>query len=247
MKSKKIIVSFASTGRENYPKAQLRMIRSCVEAGWRGDYLIRTLDGWVDKYDGVKILQGSYPPTKKFGPCYNQAEVPYQFKPYIVQEAIEKGYSQIVWCDSTIKMMRNIQPLLDYAKKHGVCAFDNLGHPLHKYTTDLQQDRLGISTKELMKAKQIMACVIIFDISNRIGLEIFEDWIAASRDGVSYQNKYGSTRKEFIETRHDQSVISGLLHIYRVPILPYGGLRYFEHLESKEFQSPVYFVNKGVE
>lgn len=247
MSKQSVIVSFSSQGRENYPKSQLRMIRSCVNANWRGDYLIRTLDGWVDKYDGVEIIQGSYPVTKKYGKSYNHAEAPFQFKPYIVQEAIENGYNQIIWADSTIIMKLNPKPLLNYAKKHGVCAFHNLGHPLYKYTTDLQQQRLGISDKELKKAKQIMACIIIFDIDNRKGLEIFEDWIAASRDGVSFQNGYGSEREGFEATRHDQTVISGLLHLYKVPLLPYGGLRYALHENSKEYPDIAYFINKGVE
>jgi hypothetical protein len=245
--SKKVIVSFASSGRENYNKAQLRLIRSCVEAGWDGNYLIRSFDGFVDRYDGVEILLGSYPETKLYGVCNNHAEVPFGFKPAIVLEALEKGYEQIIWCDSTIVMARDIKPLLKYAKKHGIAAFDNLGYPLLNWISDYQQERLGISDEELWKAKQIMACCIVFDFSNPIKQTIFDKWIEASKDGVSFQN-YGSQRRGFVATRHDQSFLSGLLHLHDVPLLEYGNLVYEPHdKEPFEYGNNFYFINKGIQ
>src|ERR1700721_228181 len=113
--SKKVIVSFSSHGRENYCAAQLKLIKSCKEAGWDGDYLMRSYDGYVDNYLGVDIKLGSYPVTKKYGLCNNHSEVPWGFKPNLIHEAIEAGYEQIIWCDSSIRMVKDIQPLLDIA------------------------------------------------------------------------------------------------------------------------------------
>ena len=84
MSDKKIVVSFASKGRENYNKAQLGLIKSCVNAGWDGDYLIRSYDGYCDNYLGVDIKLGSYPITEKHGLCPNHAEIPWGFKPDII-------------------------------------------------------------------------------------------------------------------------------------------------------------------
>lgn len=246
--SNKCVVSFASHGRENYCKFLLGLIRSCNAADWRrngGDYCIRTLDGYVDEYLGVPIINGSFPVTRRYGQCYNQAEAPYQFKVYAILEAMERGFDVVVWCDSSIRMVKDIQPLLDIAKERGVCAFDNLGHPLINWISDIALQQLGIMEWQLRdeQIKQIMACCIIFDFSNPIGVKVFEEWLAASRDGVSFQNGYGSTRPEFKGTRHDQACLSGILWKNKVELMSYGKLVYQPHNESKEFGDDFYFVN----
>lgn len=236
----KCITSFSSMGRENYNKAILRLIRSCVECKWDGDYNLRSFDGYVDEYLGVKITNGSYPPNS-----YNHAEVPFGFKPTIIQEAIDKGYDQIVWCDSTIRMWKDISPLLDHAKQYGVCAFDNLGHPLYNWISDIALERLGITEEELKDIKQIMACCIIFDVSNETGKKVFDEWYAASRDGVSFQT-YPSTRPDFKAHRWDQAVLSGLLWKHKIELLPYGKLVYQPHETTLEFGDDIYFLNQGI-
>ena len=248
MQSNKCVVSFASHGRENYCKFLLGLIRSCNVADWRrngGDYYMRTLDGYVDEYLGVKIINGCYPVTKKYGQCYNQFEAPYQFKVYAILEAMERGFEVVVWCDSSIRMVKDIQPLLEIAKERGVCAFHNLGHDFRKYISDIALERLQISDNELDAVKQIMCCMVIFDFTNPKGLDVFEKWLAASRDGVSFQNGYGSSRPEFVAHRHDQVVLSGLLYKAGIELLPYGGLCYPPHDQDKKYGDNIYFVNSG--
>lgn len=247
MPRKKCIVSFAANGREPYCKGLLRLIKSCKEAGWDGDFLMRTLDGYVDRYEGVDIINGSYPVTERYGLCNNHAEVPFGFKPAIILEAIEKGYEQIIWCDSSIVMNKDISPLLEIASQRGVVAFNNLGFPLLNWVTDLQQERTGITNEELWEAKQIMACAIIFDVSVSAGKEIFKKWLLASRDGVSFQNGYGSKRIGFINTRWDQSVLSILLHQYKIELQPYGELCYPPYDTTFEYGENIYFVNKQID
>lgn len=247
--SNKVIVSFASKGREDYNAAQLGLIKSCVNAGWDGDYYIRSYDGYCDNYLGVDIKLGSYPITERYGLCNNHFEIPWGFKPNLILEAIERGsYEQIVWCDSTVRMVKDIQPLLDIAKERGVVAFDNLGHPLKFWITDVALEHAGITEQELQAndIKQIMACCIIFDVSNQQGKVVFEEWLRLSRDGVSFQNGYDSKREGFIATRSDQACLSAILWKKGIGLEPYGKLVYPPHDETKEYGEEIYFVNKGV-
>src|SRR6202142_4732279 len=165
--NKKCVVSFSSKGRENYIKGILRLIKSCVDVKWDGDFLIRTLDGYVDKYEGVEIINGSYPVNEKSGLCVNHQEIPFAFKLSIIQEAIEKGYKQIIWCDSSITIEADVTNVLNYAKNYGVAAFDNLGFPLLGWLSDAAQERLEISNEDLQTIPQIMACCIAFDFTNK--------------------------------------------------------------------------------
>lgn len=237
----KVIVSFASLGRENYNQAQLRLIKSCIDAGWYGDYLIRSLDGYCDHYMGVPITLGSYPPPA----IYNHAEVPYCFKPNIVKEAIDKGYKQIIWCDSTILLVKPPVGTLAHAAKYGVAAFHNLGHDLLPWVSDHALAKQNISESDLPGIKQIMACCICFDIENQMGQQIFNEWYAASRDGVSFQN-YKSERPGFIAHRHDQAVMSLILHKHKIPLLPYGKLVYEPHDTTLEYGNEFEFINAGL-
>jgi len=243
---KKVIVSFSSTGRENYNKAQLRLIRSAIDTGWNGDYFIRSLDSYVDEYLGVEIVKG-YPITELYGECNPHVNVPYQFKPYIIQEVKEMGYDVVVWCDSTIFFEKNITQLLKIANKQGVLAFDNLGFPLNGWLSDYQQDRLRFTDKELLDGiPQCMGCFLIFDFTNRVCRKIFKQWIEASRDGVSFQN-YGSKRRGFVQNRNDQSYLSGLMYKEGIKMLPYGGLIYEPHNEPPFAYGREYFlINKGI-
>lgn len=244
--NKKVVVSFASKGREDYNAAQLRLIKSCVDSGWDGDYLIRSYDGYCDNYLGVDIKLGSYPITERYGLCNNHSEVPWGFKPNLIQEALEKrNYESVIWCDSTIRMKKDITPLLEYAKVNGCAAFDNLGHPLKNWISDVCLEHLHISEQELEGIQQIMGCCIIFDFTTMKGRSIFEEWMALSRDGVCFQN-YPSKREGFVAHRNDQSTLSGILWKHGVPLLPYGKLVYPPHDKTLEYGSDIYFVNKGI-
>ena len=46
--------------------------------------------------------------------CKPHDVVPYQFKPYSIQKAIEMGYDSILWVDSPIVAVKNITPVFEY-------------------------------------------------------------------------------------------------------------------------------------
>lgn len=245
MNNDKCLVNFASTGRELYCKAQLRLIKSFVSNGWNGDYLIRSTDSYVDEYDGVKILLGSLPTTEKYGRSYNHEEINYGFKLYLIWEAYEKGYRKILWCDSTITLVGDLQSCWDHAKEHGVCAFDNMGHPLKFWVTDIALERSGVSVSQLENMKQIMCCSVFFDFDNHVALEIFEEWMKMCRDGESFSMKNGSSRPGYRGHRGDQPCLSLILGKRNIPLLPYGPLCYEPHDKTKEYGEPV-LVNRGI-
>lgn len=241
----KVLVSFASHGRENYNFAMLRMIRASIEAEWDSDYMLRSLDGYCDEYLGVKIKLGSWPVTARHGVSWQQDDNPYQFKPFAILEALEAGYKKILWCDSTIRMVKNPRPLFEIASKQGIVAFNNEGFPLKNWLSDHAQHSIGISNKELEGMPQIMACCILFDFNVPITNVIFDKWIGGSLDG-SFQKTH-SNRPGYRASRHDQSYLSGLLNKHGIPFLPYGTLVYPPHdKEPFEYGNNFYFINTGL-
>jgi hypothetical protein len=245
--NKKVLVNFANLGREDYRKSQLRLIKSFVDTGWNGDYLIRSTDSYVDEYAGVKIKLGSLPFNEKYGLSPNQAEMPYAFKCFQIQEAIEAGYTKIIWCDSTIVNVRNLDPLFDLAAEHGFVSFENRGHPLKFWISDAAATALKITDRQLEGMEQCMACVMIFDIENPVGKKLFYDWMGKCRDGVSFQMEAGSTRPGYRGHRGDQPIISALAALAGIKLRPYGELVYQPHDTTLEYGDSFYFINKCVD
>ena len=229
----KVLVSVASKGREDYRKAQLALIQSTHAHKFRltHDYMMRSVDGYCDNYYGVPITLGSWPVTNKYGVSWQHADMPYQFKPYAIQEAIEAGYKQILWCDSTIRLMADPEPLWEQCATHGILAWDNEGHPLKPWIAPHAAKAIGIDTEGV---KQIMACCIMFDFNHPITQVVFDEWIECSRNG-SFLNK------GFDNHRHDQACLSAILYKHGVPIQPYGALAYPHYTPIQPT-----FVNWGV-
>lgn len=240
----KVLVSVASHGREDYRKAQLKLIRSAVEIGWGGDYLMRCVDGYCDEYMGVKIELGSWPITEYYGVSAQQKDVPYQFKPFAIQEARDRGYKKILWCDSSIRIVKDPAPLFELAAERGIVAFDNLGFPLKDWICDWAMDQLKLSVEELEPMPQIMACCILFDFNNPVTAEIFDRWVIGSLNNSFYYNT--STRKNFRASRHDQAYLSCLMNQAVIEFLPYGVLVYPPHDTTGEYGLDFFFVNRGL-
>jgi len=232
-----VIVSLSSTGRENYNEAQLGLIRSINRNARHYDTHLRSVDGYVDVYEQRQILLGDWPETKQWGKSWSHHNMPYQFKPFMVAEALELGYRKIIWCDSTIRVHQNPNPLWALAAEHGIVAWDNEGHPLEKYIPDHQLDYLGIDSAKGMY--QIMACCIVFDFDHPKTMPIFEKWIQGAKENCFHHNE--SKNPHYVSSRHDQALLSALMNINGIPVQPYGGLAYRHYLPVEP-----YFINWGV-
>jgi hypothetical protein len=247
---KPVIVSVASLGRENYNEAQLNMIKSCVRAGWDGDYMLRSVDGYCDNYMGVPIKLGHWPFTKKYGACWQHFDMNYQFKPHMVLEAYEAGYREIIWMDSTCRMLSNPNSLLGLAgtdHMSGIVTWDNIGHPVVNYTSDTAMKNMNVTVESLQGVKQIMACCIVFNFNNTKLMPIFEYWLEQSVNNSFYPDT--TNRQGFISPRHDQAALSIILHKFNIPILDYGlGFCYYPNNETGEHinGNKIYIINKGV-
>ena len=235
----KVITSLSSTGRENYNEAMLGLIRSINRNAPDYDTHLRSVDGYVDEYQGRKILKGQWPKSSKYE-SWSHQNMPYQFKPVMIAEAYELGYRKIIWCDSTIRVMKNLDPLWQLAAEHGIVAWNNEGHPLHWYIPDHQLEFLNIEKyEEVKKMYQIMACCIVFDFDHPKTKPMFDKWIEGAFENCFHHNE--SNNPHYVSSRHDQSLLSAIMNLNGVKVQPYGGLAYREYMPVEPF-----FINWGV-
>ena len=140
-------------------------------------------------------------------------------------------------------MIKNPEPLFELAKERGIVAFDNLGFPLKDWINQTALNHFHVAYDEVDNIKQIMACCIVFDFNHPITEKIFDDWVTASLHG-GFNNDF-TRRDGFRGHRHDQAVLSLLLHLNKVKLNDYGdGFCY--HPNQDKYDN-VYIINKGID
>lgn len=238
---KDVILSFATKGRENYNGMLLRLIDSCIEH-WKGDLLIYSPDHELSEYRGVTIHKGWPDPVGI--KSYTHAEMPYQFKTALIQKAIELGYQRIIWLDSSMQLKKDLTPLFEC--KTGITTFENLGHPTWKYLSDKaafllfgRQDYI----EYLKNIPQIWGGAFALDLNKATATGFWSDLKEYSTNGSFKES--GSERTGFIAHRHDQSVMSVLVHTLS-NMLPYGQILCPPHDKTGEYGNDPYLVCRGL-
>lgn len=141
--------------------------------------------------------------------CKPHSVVPYLFKPYAIQKAIDLGYETVLWCDSPVVAVKDVGPVFDYIEENGYMFFDNIGHPLGMWANDKSLNHFKVSREEAMTIRQIMACVMGFDFTNPMVKSIF----------TKYKELEYLYPGSWTDHRHDQTVMSLLIHQFGLDIL----------------------------
>lgn len=262
LRPRDVIVSFASNGREDYRKSLLRLLDSCAKH-WRGDVLVYSPDHWVETYRGYTIHKG-YPKPKAIK-SFTHQEMPYQFKTAMIQLAVEQGYERVWWLDSSMQLVRSLEPLMETFKvfspggytgqvdvdpvieDRSIITFHNLGHPTYKYLSDNAKWLLNSyfdTNKTLKEIPQIWGGAFMLDFTKENARNFFEMLKLFSLNG-SFKDGPG-TDPEFVAHRHDQSVMSVILSRYKHTMLPYGNILCPPHDRTGEYGLSHYLLCRGL-
>lgn len=224
------VVSF-SDGVGNYIKAMTRLQHSLKQTGFKG-----TFYGFND-YGHICSPK--------------HTELPYAFKPYSIVKAIENKGELILWCDSPVYAIKNIQPVFDHIKKHGYLFFNNIGYSVGDYTSDQCLEFFGITRDESFKIPMIMACVMGFNVKNEQAATFLREYTGALE---VYPGAWTNTNQEVSTDlrchghRHDQSVASIIIHKMGLDIMK-GNETYFmymDHIKAMPKADSVCLLSQGM-
>jgi hypothetical protein len=109
-------------------------------------------------------------------------QVPYAFKVYSIQHAINLGYDLIFYLDSSVYIVGSIGSVVDLIKNQGH-YFEEAGHYIGKWSTDLALSNFGITRDEAMKMPMVTAGCIGLDMTNQRTKKCFDRWMVAAKDG----------------------------------------------------------------
>jgi hypothetical protein len=214
---KTAVINFANNvGR--YIQMQNRLKQSLERTGFDGDIFL---------YNHEEHIGGGCPYHKSEDPSLHAKGrvVPYAFKAYAIQEAIKKGYENVIWMDAAVYASKSIQPIIDHIEKNGYIFFDNIGFTVGDYTSDRCLEKHGWTREKAFDAKMIMACVFGLNTKNKEAMEFFAKYRQAADDGASYLGSWHNANGEVSSDlrvqghRHDQSVASMIIKDLNLDII----------------------------
>lgn len=137
---------------------------------------------------------------------------PYSFKITAIEIALQAGYKQILWLDSSCYAIRPIRKVFDIIDEQGY-FMEEAGHYVGTWTNDFTLNHFGIARDEAMKIPMFSAGFTGINFDTEIGREFFGQWKEAMLHGCfkgawSNANKTESQDPRCEGHRHDMSSAS---------------------------------------
>jgi len=239
---KRVLINVGARGRADYSKGSLRLIDSAIKHNINSDIIVFSPELENQSYNfgdnSVTIIKG-LPITEKFGACPSHSDQKYLFKAYAIQYAIEQGYENILWCDSSIVLHKNPEHHFELLKEIGTVLFDNPGCTIGTYTAKSCIDRIGIPHHKLDRF-ECDAGIMLFNVER--SKDILNDYFNFCLDGICLNGADNVGYEGYKAHRHDQSIISLLAIKHNIPFVRYGAWGYSWDENLKE----ACFVKTGI-
>lgn len=172
-----------------------RLERSVIFNGFGGDIL-----SWKNEY----------PPNS-----FNHTDNPYAFKVFAFQEAFNRGYKVVLFCDASLYAIKDPMPIFDYVNDNGLYFFKS-GYPISATATDNLLNYSGLIRENLVDVPEFATGCVGINISNPNGSKFFERWKQMMYDGMFKGSRTHDTNDSahplFKFSRQDQSAASIALH-----------------------------------
>lgn len=178
------IINVAIGGR--YPKEQERLRKSLAKH-FDGEFL-----HWTDF------------------PCEGYSNNPYNAKAAAFEEAIKKGYKQILWLDSPVVAVKALGPIFDSIESNGYLTIKGNAN-CAQICSDACLDYFKVNRDQAEGFQEHCGGVIGIDMTNPKGKELIESFIKACKEGAadgSRKHDGQSQDPRFKFHRQCQSVIS---------------------------------------
>lgn len=188
---KTCIINYASGAW--YPRGQARLVQSLRDVG-NGDIPCFI---WKD--------------PAQLG-CPSHQQVPYAFKPYALQHALDMGYELALWCDASVWAIKPLAPVFNHLAEHSHLFFHNTSTGM--WTSDACLNGFGISRDKAMDMPMLMGICMGFNLTYHVTRDFLKQWTAKANDGFSFPGAWDNSTKQVSADercrghRHDQSVAS---------------------------------------
>lgn len=181
-----------------YPTGVKRLERSLIFNGWPGEIMT-----WTD-----------YPEN-----CPAHSDLPYYFKIAAFEAALKKGFTHILWCDSSFWAVRNPMPLFDFINDNGYYFF-RTGYNLAQTVNDYALKEVSLSRDEAANVIEYASGCVGINFRNPNGQALYKKWKEYMDKGLSRgrreRNRIESDDPRFLHHRQDQSCLSLAAHALKL-------------------------------
>lgn len=187
---KRCIINFAKDGRENYSLGRERLLDSITEIEETADQLFYT----------------EYPKG-----CPTHQEVSVVFKAYMFREAFNKGYDSVLWLDASVVVLKDLEYIWATIEKDGYFFVNNPNQIQVMWASEKQLKTMGCTVEEAEKFEMCRAGMMGLSKEN----EHLIDWmikLSKEDNGIAFNGDNHSSSPLFKDPRHDQAVVSWIIH-----------------------------------
>lgn len=229
MNNKNCIISFANKNG-NYAKGLARLSDS-LRNNFDGDFLAWTHENSL----GAPL----------------HIDNPYAFKIYAFEKAINAGYQNILWLDSSCFAIKNIQPIFEHIETNGYIMQD-AGHYVGTWTNDKALEYFRMSRDEAMNIKCYgNAGLLGLNFNNYKAESFFDAWHSAMQCGLFKGNWYNENKTESNDQRclghrHDLSCGSILAYRNEMQLQPGDQWLQYAGIYDETLNNNIYFKAQGI-
>ena len=147
----------------------------------------------------------------------------YNCKAAALQQAMNAGYTTLIWADSSITARKDVAPFLAHIREHGYWIGQS-GHNAAQTASDAQLQYFGVSRDWAANVHECATGLFGFDVSRPEYRKVVEEWIQAARDGAFKGSRHHagqSSDPRFLFARQDQSAMSLILGKHGIPLKPF--------------------------
>lgn len=166
------------------------------------DGLARLSNSLRDNADGIDFL-GFIHEKSVDAPLHT--EMPYGFKVHAIQEAIDRGYTQVLWLDCSVYAVAPVQPIFDIIEQTGFW-FEGAGCWLKDWCNDETLDFYELTREE--NIPMVQSGFMGFNAANNLSNLLFTSLKLAYNQGLF--------KGEWSNHRHDQSCMSIIANNYGI-------------------------------
>jgi hypothetical protein len=145
--------------------------------------------------------------------CPEHLDIPYAFKAYALRAMWDKGYSSVLWADSSVTALRSLNPIWEHTERLGYWFSDNNGWNCGQWTCDAALPLLGITRQDAFDIPHVAATAFALDFSKLGAVKFFDYYWDGVVNGAfrgPWVNDKGqaSADPRVLGHRHDQTVAS---------------------------------------